>query len=83
MAEFSKQWCDMHDPGGLRPDFDIDEVLDSLQPGYYKPYICEGFGFIAIGKDEKGEGILAFTEEIGDVALWENYNTFMQKQSNK
>jgi hypothetical protein len=50
MADFSKQWCDRYDPGGLEPDFDIEEVFNDLTEGYYTSIICEGYGFTAIAK---------------------------------
>ena len=60
MAEFSKQWCDKNDPQ-MSFDFDINEVANSLEPNHYTPIICEGFGFIAIGKtdDQDEKCILA------------------------
>jgi hypothetical protein len=48
MAEFSKQYCDLYDVG-FPHDFDIMEEYHKLEPGSYVPYICEGFGFDAIG----------------------------------
>ncbi len=55
MAEFSKQYCEAHPDMGLgdKGDFDILEVWNKLIPGHYLPYICEGYGFIAIGKLEE------------------------------
>jgi hypothetical protein len=35
-------------------DFDIFEVVKELNQNYYIPYICEGFGFSAIGKFAEG-----------------------------
>ena len=58
MADYSKQWCDEFDPDGLPWDFDIYEVLETLDVDSYKLYICEGYGFTAIGKDSDGGGIL-------------------------
>ena len=49
VADFSKQWCDANDPD-MPYDFDIMEEYHKVKPGSYVPYICEGFGFIAIGK---------------------------------
>jgi hypothetical protein len=49
MAEYSKQWCDINDPE-MPYDFDIMDEYHKVKPGSYVPYICEGFGFIAIGK---------------------------------
>lgn len=50
MADFSKQYCDKFDPE-FPYDFDILEVYDTLDEGNYIPIICEGLGFIAIGKN--------------------------------
>ena len=57
MAEFSKQYCELHD-SEMSHDFDIIEIADGLEPEHYTPIICEGFGFIAIGKNENNEAIL-------------------------
>lgn len=57
MAEFSKQWCELNDPD-MPWDFDIVEVANNLKQNFYKPYICEGFGFSAIGKF--GDGIRVY-----------------------
>jgi hypothetical protein len=48
MAEFSKQYCELHNPQ-LGWDFDIDEIITEIPCGYYKSIICEGFGFIGVG----------------------------------
>jgi hypothetical protein len=48
MAEFSKQYCEIYEPE-MDWDFDIDEIVESIPKGYYKPIICEGFGFSGIG----------------------------------
>ena len=49
MAEFSKQYVEKYQPD-MGWDFDIEEVSNQLDPNHYVPMICEGFGFIAIGK---------------------------------
>ena len=75
MAEFSKQWCDINDPK-MPSDFDIIEEFNKIQPGNYVPYICEGFGFIAIGHDDDGSCILAMPTNgvpYGTVT-WEKYD---------
>ena len=59
MAEFSKQWCEKHSELTDSYDFDIFEIFDNLEPGYYSHIICEGYGFFAIGKGEGGECLLA------------------------
>jgi hypothetical protein len=48
MAEFSKQWAELYDPE-FPWDFDIEEEAANIPKGYYKPIICEGFGFSGIG----------------------------------
>jgi hypothetical protein len=53
MAEFSKQYCELHNPQ-LVWDFDIEEIITEIPRGYYKPMICEGFGFLGIGVDIDG-----------------------------
>jgi hypothetical protein len=59
MADFSKQYCDLYDPE-MPHDFDIEKVAEKLDNDYYLSFICEGFGFSAIGKDPDGEIILYF-----------------------
>ena len=49
MADFSKQWCELNDPD-MPWDFDIEEEGKKLKVDEYIPIICEGFGFLAIGK---------------------------------
>jgi hypothetical protein len=71
MAEFSKQYCERHD-FDFPHDFDINEIAEELNNGHYTSIICEGYGFIAIGKDDAGKIILAmptgeYTEEGSDV----------------
>lgn len=80
MAEFSKQWCELHDPNGIRPDFDILEVASGLAPEHYTPIICEGFGFVAIAKDENDNILLGMPTkeqslvEEGTQVEWKKFN---------
>ena len=53
MAEFSKQWCEINDPE-MSWDFDILEEARKLKPDHYISIICEGFGFLGIGKKSDG-----------------------------
>jgi hypothetical protein len=71
MAEFSKQYCEIHDPY-MTHDFDILQMAKQVQPEHYIPIICEGFGFIGIGKNEEGEIILAF-RKFNDEIEWKPY----------
>jgi len=73
MAEFSKQWAEKNDPD-FPWDFDILEVADSLSNESYLPYICEGYGFIAIGKTTSGDIILAIPDYNDDTVSWKTFN---------
>ena len=53
MAEFSKQYCEIYDED-FPWDFDIEVEAEAIPKGYYKPMICEGFGFLGIGVDIDG-----------------------------
>jgi hypothetical protein len=78
MAEFSKQYCDIHDPG-FPWDFDIEEIATEIPRGYYKLIICEGFGFIGIGVGMDREIQLLFRDgEDGFDKI--NYKHFIKKQ---
>lgn len=74
MAEFSKQYCELHDMG-FPHDFDIMDEFHKLKPEMYVPYICEGFGFIAIGRDENDECILAMPVDNAPygTVIWRTY----------
>lgn len=73
MADFSKQWCEINDPD-MPWDFDIKEVANKLDPEYGLPYICEGFGFTYVAKDEKGSVVLGFPDYTTDTIEWKTYN---------
>lgn len=79
MAEFSKQWCELYD-NEMPSDFDILEEFSKLEYDSYIPIICEGFGFIAIGKDETGECVLAFPIEDAPygTVVWKKYNEIIK-----
>lgn len=72
MAAFSKQWCEINDPE-MPWDFNILEVAEELEPEYGLPYICEGFGFTFIAKDEKGNIILGFPDYITSKMDYKTY----------
>ena len=64
MADFSKQYCELYDPE-FPWDFDIEVEAETIPKGYYKPMICEGFGFIGIGVKLDG-GIELFLPDPKD-----------------
>lgn len=73
MADFSKQWCELNDPD-MPWDFDILKVAEGIPPEYGMSYICEGFGFTLIAKDEKGDIVLGFPDYIEEKMNWKTYN---------
>ena len=86
MAEFSKQWAEINDPE-FPGDFDINEIAEGLDPNHYTPMICEGFGFIAIGKDASGNIMLAMPTgkyeedekgQIYDDVVWQAYEDIVK-----
>lgn len=82
MADFSKQWCELNDPE-MPHDFDIDMVASTLDPHYYKSYICEGFGFTAIGKDENDKVTLYFPNRDLSGGEWKDYKTFIEDEKKR
>lgn len=77
MAEFSKQYLELANWKDFPYDFDIDEVYNSLEKGFYRSIICEGFGFWAIGKDNEGEKIVYIRNFETGEDQWVNYETFV------
>lgn len=81
MAEFSKQWCELNDSTGIRPDFDIHEIASGLENDHYTSVICEGFGFVAIAKDSDGNVLLGMPTESDEPVeagmtqvVWKRYD---------
>jgi hypothetical protein len=68
MADFSKQYCQVNNMG-FDGDFDVYEEWAKLTPGYGVAYLCEGFGFHWIAKEETGDRVLVL---VGD--KWENFD---------
>lgn len=72
MAEFSKQYCEKDDRD-FAWDFDILDVAENIPVEHCLPYICEGYGFIAIGRNASSDIELAFRDENGEV-YWKPYH---------
>jgi hypothetical protein len=70
MAEFSKQYVErqFEDPE-FAWDFDIEEIGKDLQNDHIHPMICEGYGFLGVFKNQKGEIELAFEHPTEDLGL--------------
>ena len=76
MANFSKQWCELNDPE-MPSDFDILEEANNIEFNQYVPIICEGYGFVAMGKDKYIGIVLAFKDDEGNIK-WETYNNVIK-----
>jgi hypothetical protein len=87
IGRYPKEWIDLYKDSILNQtnmDFDILEIAESLDPDHYTPIICEGFGFLAIGKKEDGSIILAFRPKSGnmeDEIIWKSYNEVINGKS--
>lgn len=76
MADFSKQWAELYD-SEFPWDFDIELEAETIPKGYYKPMICEGFGFIAIEVGLDGKIYLLFDVGNNEIDRVE-YTTFIK-----
>ncbi len=84
MAEFSKQYCKIKDMG-FDGDFDVYEEWSKLKPGYSVAYICEGFGFVAIGKKESGDDIIVYMNDWDnpEKSKWVDFDEMCLKAKSK
>lgn len=83
MAEFSKQWADIYDPE-FPWDFDIEVEAESIPKGYYRPIICEGFGFWGIGVRMDGTIELLFRDPSDeDVLVQVDYKKYISLHKSK
>jgi hypothetical protein len=55
-------------------DIDVDEIFESLSPGYYMSVICEGCGLLAIEKTGDNQLRVAYDGEDGFLK-WETEYT--------
>jgi len=82
MAEFSKQYCELHDMG-FDGDFDVYDEFNKLEVGGYIPMICEGLGFVAIGKfeDDPETARVYFRDEHDDESgTWVDFYEVMDDE---
>lgn len=78
MAEFSRQWCEINDPD-MPYDFDILDVFEQLEPNSYVSYICEGYGFLAIGRDDKNNCLLAMPHNLEEeLVQWKLFDDIVK-----
>lgn len=73
MASFSKQYIEITNLE-FSWDFDIEEIFNSLDKGYYYPALCEGLGFTAVGIDDDGNRMLFIRDfENDEGGTWIDY----------
>ena len=75
MADYSKQYCEICDPG-LPWDFDLEEEFSKLEKGYALSIICEGLGIytIAVETDGSRHVLVSAVVEWDDGGRWIDYN---------
>ena len=73
MAEFSKQYCQVNDMG-FDGDFDVYYEWSKLTPGYGVAYICEGFGFSMIAKEETGDKVMVLVDSYKHGGKWMDFD---------
>jgi hypothetical protein len=84
MAEFSKQWAELNGETGCW-DFDIEEIASSIPNNHHTQCICEGFGFVEIGKNDIGEIILGYRnwKTNDDDVDYKHLSDVIKEQKNK
>ena len=80
MAEFSKQWISINEGTDSGWDFDIDEIASTIKNEHYTPVVCEGFGFVVIGKTETGDVILGYRNHETDEIEWKSFNDVINEE---
>lgn len=75
MADYSKQYCEICDPG-FPWNFDLEEEFLNLYKGDQVPIICEGFGILAIGVGlDASRHVLTYdTVKWDDGSEWRDYD---------
>ena len=71
MAEFSKEYC-IERNMGFEGDFSIEEEFNKLDKDNHTGMICEGYGFIAIARNQDDECLLAYRGEDHEI-IWDEY----------
>lgn len=72
MADFCNKCSE--EMGFPKPDIDVYSIKESLEIGYYVPYICEGCGFIGIARGENDETFVIF-DDGNDKCRFVDYDT--------
>jgi hypothetical protein len=77
MAEFSKEYC-IERNMGFEGDFSIEEEFNKLDKDHHTGMICEGYGFIAIARNQEDQCLVAYRDADDDI-IWDE---FLFKQKN-
>jgi hypothetical protein len=68
MAEFSKEYC-IERNMGFQGDFSIEEEFNQLEKDNCTGIICEGYGFIAIARNQEDQCLVAYRDADDDI-VW-------------
>jgi len=71
MSEFSKEYC-IERNMGFEGDFSIEEEFNKLEKDHCTGMICEGYGFLAIARNQDDECLLAYRGEDCEI-IWDEY----------
>lgn len=76
MAEFSKEYC-IEKNMEFQGDFSVEEEFNHLEKDNYTGMICEGYGFIAIARNQEDQCLVAY-RDADDGIIWDEF-LFTQK----
>lgn len=76
MAEFSKEYC-LEKNMEFEGDFSIKEIFEKLEKDDYVGVICEGYGFMAIARNQEDLCLLAYDDGDNGI-IWDEF-LFAQK----
>lgn len=71
MAEFSKEYC-FEKNMGFEGDFSIKEIFENLEKDDHISIICEGYGFMAIARNQEDQCLVAYRDDDFDI-IWDEY----------
>ena len=62
MADFCTRCSEEMFGPEMQPDINVEQIAESLKPGYYQPVLCEGCAMLAVVKEDDGSIKLAFSK---------------------
>jgi len=71
MAEYSKEYC-IERNMGFQGDFSIEEEFNKLEKDNDIGIVCEGYGFIAIARNQENQCLVAY-RDADDGIIWDEF----------